>query len=381
MSAFNSITCPKCGHAFPLDEAVAEALRNQSDEHAIAKYADEIDFLKKRIATITDERDLAQQNELTARQEKGVLEDRSQNIDLEIARQVDAKISTRVAEALSKQKLEHNLQIAEERALTDSWRRKVDDLQRDSRPTLPVLKGDALEDHIETELEQAFRARGDTVTKISKGRPGADRLLTIRDRGRECGQLLVEAKNTKNWAPDWLDKAKRDQHESGADIVVIASHAVPPEISEAGGFGEIDGVWVADLSTWLALVSVLREGIIAVKKTYAAAEGKSGTAGALYDLLVSPQTRDTVRAMVKAIDTAQRQDDHFRAAASSHFEKQRKNRQGLVSHLAGFYGAIHAVVGGNAPTVPELEFDIGDAVLDDDEGDESAPNCARRIVK
>src|SRR5262249_38498346 len=136
--------------------------------------------------------------------------------------------------------------------------------------------------------------------------------------------------------------------------------------SAQGGFGEIDGVFVADLPSWFGLVCVLRKLIIAVKNAYAAAEDKAGTVGAVYDLVVSGQFRDTIRAMIQAINTGAKQDRHFRNAVRAHFDKQHKNRERLCNHLAGLYGAIHAIVG-EAPTVPELEFDIGDAVLDDDD--------------
>jgi hypothetical protein len=239
---------------------------------------------------------------------------------------------------------------------------------RDTRQVLPVRLGDVLEDEIEAKLRQSFP--WDLVTRVDKGKPGADRLLTVRNRaGRECGRIVVEAKNTKNRGSDWLDKAKCDQHESGADIVVIVSNVVPPEISEHGGFGEMEGVLVADLRSWFGLVWLLRERIIAVKSAYAAAEGKAGSAGELYDLVVSGQFHDAVRALNNAIHASEKQDLRFRNAGLAHFDKQRKNRERQWSHLARLYGAIQGIVGVSAPCVPELEFDIGDE-LDDSNGDD-----------
>jgi hypothetical protein len=362
--SFYRITCPNCAHNFPLDEVIHEQFRQQSEERADAKFQAALQLLQERVATIASERDVAQQNELRVHQEKQALEDRNKNIDLEITRQADARVAAEVAAARSEQAIQFNLDINKEREISESLRRKVDELQRDTRQTLPVRQGDVLENEIETRLRQTFQ--GDLVSKIEKGMRGADRLLTVRDRGRECGKILIEAKNTKYWGSDWLDKAKADQHESGAHIVVIASNVVPPEISAQGGFGEIDRVFVADLSSWFALVCVLRDRIIAVKNAYAAAEGKAGTAGEVYDLVVSGQFRDTMGAMIKAINAGAKQDGRFRNAVLAHFDKQHKNRQRLYNHLAGLYGAIHGIVGGNSPTVPELEFDTGDEGLDDD---------------
>lgn len=378
--AIDTITCKSCGAPMALDEALYAQLeqeyRHQNEQRYAAreaqaieldrkKYAIEFDLLKRRLAAVEAERDIAQGNELGWLERAEEIERREKNIPLEVARLANAEVAVRVAE----QQKESELKLAAKELQIAALHRKAEDLQRGTLQGLPAFQGNALEHDIGARMQAAFEVLGDKVTVVGKGGlRGADRLLTVCDKaGRALGRILVEGKNTRHWGADWLNKAKTDQQGECADLVVIASAVVPSEIRENGGFGEIDSVFVADLRCWLGLVFVLRRRLIDVKAAYAAAEGKAGAAGQVYDLVISGQFWDWLRAIIDVLGAEDRQDGRLRAAVLAHFDKQRRNRERFLSHLVTIVGSLQAAIGSGAPTLPKLEFDPGDGL--DDEPD------------
>jgi hypothetical protein len=90
------ITCPNCGTEIALSQALQEqfrhenearlaALTGQAEEKARADFALERQLLEEQLAGERKKRELAQQAELGLRKEKGALEDRARELDLEVA--------------------------------------------------------------------------------------------------------------------------------------------------------------------------------------------------------------------------------------------------------------------------------------------------------
>ena len=51
---------------------------------------------------------------------------------------------------------------------------------------------------------------------------------------KECGKILWESKNTKEFQKGWVEKLKKDQQEAGADVAVIEN--------VAGIYGSVEGL-------------------------------------------------------------------------------------------------------------------------------------------
>src|SRR5271165_6913359 len=96
------ITCPNCGTAIALCEALQEQFRHenearlatlagQAEKRAREDLAVEKQLLEGQLADERRKREVAQQAELVLRKEKGALEDRARELDLEVARRVDSE--------------------------------------------------------------------------------------------------------------------------------------------------------------------------------------------------------------------------------------------------------------------------------------------------
>ena len=90
------ITCPGCGAEIPLSEALKEQFRHENEhrlkvlageaqQKARADFAVEKEFLKTQLAEERRRCREAQQAELELRKERGALEARARELDLEVA--------------------------------------------------------------------------------------------------------------------------------------------------------------------------------------------------------------------------------------------------------------------------------------------------------
>lgn len=172
-------------------------------------------------------------------------------------------------------------------------RQEIESLHRRAESAPSEVTGDAAEDVLERELRDAFQADGDTLKRAPKGQKAADLTLAIARAGGR--KLLVESKWTQAWENGWIAKAKEDRATAGAEAVVIVSRTLPNGVKH---LTQVDDVWVASHQTALALVTALRQGLIAVERAKRAANMDETRVRELKAYLSGPQFREQVEAMV-----------------------------------------------------------------------------------
>src|SRR5690606_16431529 len=130
---------------------------------------------------------------------------------------------------------------------------QVDELQRRAEQSSPQLVGEVLEVDLFDILSAAFPM--DRFERVGRGQRGADvRQSVIGPGGLVAGTVLWEAKRTKTWSDGWLPKLRENQRVAKADVVVIATETLPPNVMT---FDYIDGVWVAGFTTAVPLAGAL----------------------------------------------------------------------------------------------------------------------------
>jgi superfamily II DNA or RNA helicase len=117
------------------------------------------------------------------------------------------------------------------------------------------------------------------------------------DAGPDCGTIIWEMKRTRNWQKSWIAKLKEDQREHHAEIAVLLSLALPPEVRN---FAPMDGVWVTDFGCAIGLASALRQGLLSLAGARRAETGKREKAQVLYSYLSSTEFRQRIEAVVEA---------------------------------------------------------------------------------
>ena len=323
----NTIICPKCKAEIPLTDAVTHGIREQLEkeftarqrtlqdsvdarELALAERQKQIAQAEKTIeqqvaAKVAAERktlqaeareeakqgltvemqDLrnqladrqqkladAQKAELELRKQQREVEQRAQTLELEVARKLDAERETIRKQAAETATEAERLKVAEKEKVISDLQLQITALKQKAEQGSMQLQGEVLELDLEDQLAAAFPH--DTVEPVSKGVKGGDIHQRVRtNTGHDCGMILWEAKRTKNWSGNWAPKLKEDQRAAKAELAVIISQVLPPELKH---FGQVEGVWVCDFLSALPLAAALRHGLVTAAMARLAETGKAG---------------------------------------------------------------------------------------------------------
>jgi hypothetical protein len=310
-------------------------------------------LLQGQLAEQREKADQAQRAELDLRKKTHELEQRQRELDLEIARRLDAE-KQQLEEAIRRTAGEEQaLKLKEKDKQIEDLKKLVDEMKRKSEQGSQELQGEVLELDIQATLERLFPH--DAIAPVPKGAAGADLIQTVcNGAGQACGSIVWESKNTKHWQPAWLAKLKDDQRAAGANLAVLVSAALPDGIR---GFGRLDGVWVADLSSWAALAMVLREQLIQVAFAHAASEGKNEKMEMLYRYLAGDQFKSRVQGIAEAFSALQSQIGAERRAMEKQWREREKQLERVMLNTSGLYGEMRGIVGSSIAEVPAFELD------------------------
>jgi len=191
---------------------------------------------------------------------------------------------------------EHTVELQRYETQIQRLRQEIESLHLkvESGPSEAI--GDAAEEVLERELRDAFQPDGDAVTRTKKGQAGADLLLAIPGAGGQ--KILLESKWTQTFDKAWLAKAREDRQKVSAEVVVIVTRTLPSGIKY---LAQIEDVWVTCPKTALALVTALRQGLVAVEKARRAANMDEARVSKLKIYLSGPAFRQQVEQIVSLI--------------------------------------------------------------------------------
>ena len=88
---------------------------------------------------------------------------------------------------------------------------------------------------------------------------------------QDCGKIIYESKRTKAFNTEWLDKLKVDQLDQVADIAVIVTETMPPDMDR---FGQKEGIWICNFQEIKSLTFALREMLVRTHSVKTAQENK-----------------------------------------------------------------------------------------------------------
>lgn len=292
----------------------------------------------------------AQKLELELRKNRQKLEERQEALDLEVQRKIDEQRKKIVEETAKRSAEEQQLKLRQKDDLIKAMESKIGDLQRRIETGSQEAQGEALEGELKDTLQQAFPF--DLFEDIKKGQRGADILQRVRNRaGKDCGTILWESKNTKDFQKTWLDKLKGDQQQAGADIGVIMSIALPKEVD---GFGVYQDVWITDYRSAVNLATAFRETLIRVERERLVSQSQDSAKDILYQYVTGQEFTLQVKAIVDAFTRMQEELDKERRAMQRIWAGREKQIQAVVQNVINIRGSIEGYVGG-PKALPEIE--------------------------
>jgi len=402
------ITCPQCGYEFELSDALTGKIREhlkaelqqeisrreldlkkktealKEKENEITKTKEELEEriqtgIKDRLKDIEEKTakkvegkyadQVKEQQEIIEQQEKSIkefrqkeielrrkqreLEEAKQEAELAIARKLDEERAKIQEAAAKKAAEEHRLKDLEKDKIINDLKASLEDMKRKAEQGSMETQGEVLEQDLEVQLRAFFPH--DDIRPVPKGVPGADIIQCVRTPfGHDCGTLLWETKNTKNWSANWIQKLKDNMTTTRATLYILVSVSLPDNIER---FGQMDGIWVSDPLCALPLAAVLREQLIAVSRERALSIGKNEKMEALYQYLSGNEFKQKIEGIVEAFTSMQEQLNQERRAMEKHWNQREKQIQRVIKNTAGLYGDMQGIIGGQIPKIAALELD------------------------
>ncbi|HWP59656.1 MAG TPA: DUF2130 domain-containing protein [Candidatus Acidoferrales bacterium] len=366
------IRCPTCGTSIPVSEALASRIRVEVEETLHEEYerrlrsavqrarAESQDEHERAMADLVNQlveqrrkAQEAQERELALLKRARELEERQQELDLEVARRVDVEKS-RIEQELRRVAAEqYALKLKEKDSQIEDLKNLLDEARRKSEQGSQERQGEVLELDLEEVLKRSFPQ--DVIRPVPKGIRGADLIQEVRDAALQpCGAILWETKNTRQWSPGWIQKLKDDQRAAGASLAILVSVALPDDLRS---FGLVDGVWVSGIGCYLPLAVALRERLIQVAFARKAAEGMHDKMESLYAYLSGDEFRQRVEAIVETFRAMEDQLSRERRAMERLWKEREKQIERVVMNTVGMYGAIRGIIGARLPEIPALELE------------------------
>jgi len=380
------IECPNCKERIPITEALTKqaeesvrstfelematkeaSLRAQFESQLLAekqkveketadrvseKVSSELEELRHLVSEKDEKLSEARKREREFLKRQRELEDKEQEIDLEIERRLQQErqdIEEKVKQRIDEER--HFKEAEKDKQLTD-LRKQVDDLKRKLEQGSQQTQGEIAELELESYLRGSFPL--DQIEPVGKGIRGADLLQRVHNSMCHlCGTIIWEVKNTKNWSDDWIGKLKDDQRSTKAEVAILVTSALPKDLNR---FGCIEGVWVTDFPSAIGLATALREGLIQIESAKISTTDKSTKVEMLYTYLCGNEFKQRIEGIVEAFSSMQEDLDAEKRATLKAWAKREKQIYKVLENTVGMYGDVEGIIGAALPKVEVLEL-------------------------
>lgn len=309
----------------------------------------------ERIERLEAKLTASQRAEAELKRREQEFQDRERELPLQIEREVSGRLDQVRATAANEAEQRLGLQLSDKDRTIRDLATKLEEASRKAQQGSQQAQGETLELVLEDQLRRHFPF--DELQPVPKGEFGGDTLHVVRDSsGRECGRILWEFKRTKVWQAGWLSKLRGDQRSARADLAVIVTQAMPPDVQH---FNEVDGVWVSSLGCTLPVATALRASLLQLAGQRRNAEGQQTKSELVYAYLMGPQFRGRIEAIAERWSEMQKDLADEKKATLKRWAKRESQLNTLLESTAGIYGDLQGIAGRDLAEIQAL----GDTLL------------------
>lgn len=411
------IKCPKCGFAFPMEEAVSEeykrelrekmiSYQKQKDEE-IRKQKDEIEKKERNLQEILskNEEELAkklieEKNKIRLSMEQDLRKNIAGDYENQIRMLKEASISNdeKLKEARQKEleylrkeqelrtkeeelQLTLQKQLIEERAVLSEQIRGEELRKIELRETEFQLKMRELEKQLDDQkklaeemrrraeqgsmqlqgeaqellLEQLLRENFpyDSVVEVGIGVEGADCMMIVRNKSGEEYGKIIFESKRTKGWNNSWVEKLRNDMRNQQADLAILVTQVFPKNMDC--FGEKEGIWICSFKEVIGLTTALRNAIIRIAETKKSEENKGEKMHMLYDFLTGTEFRQQVEAIVEGFVTMKNSIIKERIQMEKMWKEREKQLEKVLINTSGMYGSIKGIAGSSVSTIPLLE--------------------------
>jgi hypothetical protein len=334
--------------------AERKKISEQEKAKILAEQAGQTKALQEELEEKNKKISEANKKELELLKKQRQLEEKSEQLELEVERKMAEERKKISEEAVKKAAEENMLKMREKDDQLAAMKKQIDELKRRAEVSSQEAQGEALEGTLQDTLKQAFPF--DKFEEVKKGARGADIIQIVRNQlGKECGTILWESKNTKDFQKGWIEKLKTDQQEAKADIAVIMSIALPKEVDN---FGKYEGIWITDYKTAPGLAVAFRDTLIGIAREKMIVEHQDDIKDLVYKYIMSQEFTMRLKRIVDAYIIMQQELNAEKRAMNRIWSKREMQISNILENLTGMRGEIEGIVGGQKvlPAIESLEL-------------------------
>lgn len=258
------------------------------------------------------------------------------------------------AEAAQKASEDFNTKIREQEETINRLREQLTTAKQVAEQGSQQLQGEILELDVEDALRAGFPF--DSIEEVKKGERGSDIRQVVNEQFyMNCGLILWECKNAKNYQTSWLSKLKDEIATEKAQVGVIVFNS-----TDGGGddFKQLaENIWLVKPRYVIMLATLLREAIVKVFAANRAAEGKDVKVEMIYNYLTGGEFSNRIRYILESYDEMAKQLDTEKKQAQKRWAAQEKIIQKVTSSLYGMSGDLQGIAGKEIIALPALADD------------------------
>ena len=382
----DQILCPHCKQSIPLTQAISHQIADKYRKLVEEDRKKQADMYEKKLQDekLKMHQETTEKIRLKIQQEMELKFKDKENESIELNKKLqqmqtdilETHKTNRLLKMESEQKiLEFEKKLAAEQAkireeeqkrLDDQYRLKIlefekklqdasianEEMKRKLEQGSQQTQGEVLELEIEQMLRQSFPH--DDISPVAKGVRGADVLQVVKNNfGQECGTIVWELKRTKAWSNEWITKLKDDQRNIKADVAIIISQVLPPDIKS---FGNKDGVMIGNYESIMALAGLLRGHLIDINSVKLVSVGKAEKMEILYNYLAGNEFKMRVEAIVEAFTAMQDDIEREKRWFTAKWAKQEKYIRKVIDNTVGMHGDLQGIMGKSLGEIKGLEM-------------------------
>ncbi len=354
---------------------IKQQLREEMQRKAEKKYALEKDEYEKELAEKDKKLLEAQKTELELRKRERELESRQESLDLELEMRIseekkkiheeNKKLREEISKKISEQ--EH-LKMLEKDEQIKSLRDQIRELQRRSEVGSQEAQGEALEKDLLIKLQAAYPH--DLFEEVKKGERGHDITQTVRnDINKVQGTIIWEAKNTKNFSKDWIDKLKTDLQTRNADFAMLVTMAMPKDVEH---FEQIDNIWVTDYKSAFSICAVLRQSLTDIMRVKATEDYRDSLMDTVYNYITGVEFKRHLNRIHDAFQKMKDELDKEKKAMQRHWKMREKNIENIITSVISIDGDItgYLALDSSKPIIEGLTLENLSDSTDEDNSDD-----------
>ena len=292
------------------------------------------------------------QAELDLRKRENDLKEQQEEFKLNVEKELLERQKSIEEKAREKERQANLLKEKEWEKKFEDQKKLVEEMRRKAEQGSMQMQGEVQELALEGLLAKTYPF--DRIDEVPKGIRGADCLQTVvNDRQQECGSIVYESKRTKNFSDSWIDKLKQDQISCKADIAVIVTEAMPPDMN---GFGLREGVWICGFHEVKSVSLALRETLIRTNSIRSSQENKGDKMELLYNYLTGSEFKQNIQRIVENYETQTLQLDREKRAMQRLWKEREKQIDSVQENIASLFGSIKGIAGNALGSVSVLEL-------------------------